>query len=231
VKISKTTWVFAAIGAAIIGGICLFMALNQQTTQKADLENKLNEAKQKLTSYDNEKLITQKENLNLQIDEYSSQSKVIKDKLAFGDDNINITEKLIQNASDYKIAILEISSPGTSNESLGAIKTEAMNVTVKAQGTIETIAGFVFSLKKVFPTCVIKSVTIDIVKPVSSPGETPAVITVVALVPGNESEGSLAPDLTLDQISPTVNQNATTAVPFLDTVAAINLVIYNYKGN
>jgi len=222
VKISKKTRIFTALGALIIGCICLFMAFNQQTTQKADLLNKLTLAKQKLNTFNNDKLVAQKEQLNLQMAGYISQSAAIKTRLAYSDDSINITDVLFQQAADCQVAILEISSSGAAVENLGTVKAETMNISFKAQGTLETIADFVYSLKKIFPTGVVKSMSLDIIQPIST--ATPLLTT----IPGDNNTTSLAP---VEMATVVTVIPDTTIEPFGDTIVNINLVIYNYKGD
>jgi hypothetical protein len=202
VKISKSTWIAVVVGVVGITGLSLGMALNQQTTQKADIESKLTVVKEKMAAFENDKLIDQKEQLILQMDEYKTQTATIKSKLSFPDDNISITNSLIQNAADCKVDILEISSGGVSNENLGGLQYKAMAMSVRAQGTTRTIAEFVYSLKKIFPTGILKSVTMEISEPTPTPTvlstETPAAAT------GN--------------------------VELKDTIVKIDLTIYNYIG-
>jgi hypothetical protein len=210
-KMGKKTWIILLIGALVVGGASLGLTLNQQTTQKNDIQKQLTSAKAKLTALDNEKLILQKEALNLKITDYAAQHKEIEAKLYFPDDNINITDSLIQDALECDVDLLELSSPGLGSGSLEGVEFETMDMAIKAQGTSDNIANFVYSLKKVFPTCEINSVALSFVDPKIIPTPTPA-------------DNATGTPETLP--TPTVIDPET----FKDTMVDISFIIYNYKG-
>jgi hypothetical protein len=210
-KIAKKTWIILLVGALVVGGVSLGMLLNQQTSQKDDIQTQLTLAKAKLATLDNEKLILQKEALSLKITDLATQRTAIESKLFFPDDNINITDALIQDAFDCDVDLLELSSPGLGEGSLADVQFETMNVTVRAQGTSDNIASFIYSLKDVFPTCEIKNVALSFVNPEIAPTPTTA-----DNATGNPTASP----------SPVYFDPAT----FKDTMVNVNFIIYNYKG-
>jgi hypothetical protein len=222
-KMGKKTWIILLIGALVVGGASLGLTLNQQTTQKNDIQKQLTSAKAKLTALDNEKLIVQKESLNLKISDYAAQHKEIEAKLYFPDDNINITDSLIQDALECDVDLLELSSPGLGSGSLAGVQFETMDMSVKAQGTSSNIANFVYSLKKVFPTCEIQNVALSFVDPEIIPTPTP--IQTPAGTPTGTP--SATPSATPVVLPPPVAIDLAT---FKDTIVDINFIIYNYKG-
>lgn len=210
-KIGKKTWIILLAGALVVGGISLGMMLNQQTSQKDDIQTQLTLAKAKLATLDNENLILQKEALNVKITDFAAQRTAITAKLFFPDDNINITDSLIQDAIDCDVDLLELSSPGLGSGSLEGVQFETMNMTVRARGTSDNIAKFIYSLKNVFPTCEIKNVALSFVDPEIAPTPTPV-----------DNATGAPPVLPI----PAFVDPAT----FKDTMANINFIIYNYKG-
>jgi hypothetical protein len=208
VKLTKTTWIAIAVGAVIIGGVSLFMVLNQQTTQKADLEKKLVLAQQKMALADNEKMIAQRDQLNSQVSESAAQVEKYKAQLTYPDDNIDITKSVIKNAVDCHVDLIDLHSSGQNMEKLGGQKYQAMEMSLRVQGTTQTISDFIYSLKKVFPTCVITSASLDFTNP-------PAVIS--------ESDNGTSEILL-------ASDNNTTGANLKDTVVSLSFIVYNYAG-
>jgi hypothetical protein len=214
VKLTKTTWIALVVGILLIGGIFLFTNVNQQSSQKQNTEKELALAKQKLASLDNDQLLTQRDGLKKQLADLSTQSTDIKTRLRFSLDSINITDKIIKDAADCQVDLLEISTPGQGVESLGGIVYHAMNLTIKAKGTTANIAEFVYSLKKVFPTGVIKSLTLD----ANETAKAPAVASDnnTAITDSDLSNGGATPENTNSSLK--------------DKRVQIILVIYSYSG-
>lgn len=219
-KLTKTTWMALVLGVLLIGGILLFTNLNQQSSQKQSMEKELALAKQKLVSVDNDQLIIKRDDLKNQFADLSNQSKDVKSKLRYPLDSISITDDIIQDAADCRVDLLEISTPGQGTESMGGIVFRAMNLTIRARGTTDTIADFVYSLKKVFPTGVIKSLTLDVIEPPKPP----------AVIVDNSTFNS---ENMLSSISTVIGTGSTSDKlndPVKDKLVQIKLSIYNFSG-
>jgi hypothetical protein len=221
VKLSKTVWIAVIVGALIIGGACLLMAFNQQTAQKDTLEKNLEEARQKLAALDNDILIAQKEQLARQMDNYTRQSAEVKTQLSSADDSIDITGTVIKKALQCRVELLGLNSPGRASEVLSGYKYETISLNIRALGTTQTISDFVFSLKTIFPTCVIKSLSLDITEPV-----------IKSNIDNTTQTKNPAVDNTTTAEGPTpIPGRMAEPVRYTDTIVNIYLTIYNYKGD
>jgi len=242
-KITKTTWIAIAVGVVVIGGISLFTALNQQSAQKAELQKKLDEAKQKLALADNEKLLAQRDQLNQQIQEFNAQTAEVKAQLSYPKDNIDITQYVIVNAVNCRVELLDLRSPGPGVETLGGVQYETMSMIINARGTTGTISDFVYGLKKVFPTCVIKSLSLNFTPSTVIPahdGESPEnlaettdqteVMETAATAAATAEATAAASAEAQAAATTTATAGATGAMDDLVTIS-INMVFYNYKGD
>jgi hypothetical protein len=226
-KISKTSWIIITVILLIIGGVLLGNQFNQQNQQKTALASKVALAKKKLAAFDIDQLAAQKAALAESIQSYTNQISADKIKLTNPLDNIDITNMLLEGAQKSSVEILEINSTGSSQDVLAGTLCQIQAINITILGTIDNSANFVYSLKNIFPTSVVKSVNLSVANPPITP--TPSATVTVTPTPPASPDPSMTP-----APSPSPNPSATptpTLSPFKDTTATIDLVIYSYKGN
>lgn len=157
-KISRTSWIFIAIGILIIAGTCLGLARSQQTDRQKDLQEKLTLAQKKLASINNEELIAQKERLNLEIKGYQAQTAEVTRQLNFPEDSISVSGLLFKTAGSCKVNITQISSTGRTKADLYGTPCSSLSVNIEVEGCYDKISNFLFALSREFPTSTVSMV-------------------------------------------------------------------------
>ncbi len=160
-KLSKTSWIFLIAGALFIAAISLGWIYSQQSSQQAQLNRNLNEARQKLSQINFDDLNAEQEELNQQIEQINSQTETIKVKLSSDKDSIDVTNLILEIAQNCNVDVTEITSPGLSQDSLESINCETLSLSIRARGEISDIINFVGSISKRLPTSIEKSVQVD----------------------------------------------------------------------
>jgi hypothetical protein len=147
----------------------------QQSTQQSQLEDRLTQAKQKLAGIKFDDLEVQKEQLTREMEQVNSDLEILKTKLYSDRDSIDAANLVLEEAKNYNVDILDMTSPGLSSESLAGIACEALPLSLKVEGNIKDIVNFVSSLNHRFPTSIDKMVQLDrLPPPESTPTPLPA---------------------------------------------------------
>jgi hypothetical protein len=203
VKLSKTTWIALIVGIIVIAAVSLGWTYSQQNEQQKKLDSKLAQAKKNLAQIKFDDLNAQRDQLTLQIEQTGSQLANIKTKLSSHEDSIDATNAILDDAKNYDVDVLEMSSSGISTEDLAGTRCQTLSMVVKVQGNLQNITDFAASLSRRFPTSVEKLIQLDRLPPGSSPISTP--------IPSSSGFAPAFP-------------------PEKDFSANFSLVIYNYKG-
>jgi TolA-binding protein len=213
-KLSKTSWITLIVGIIIICGLSLGWTYYQQNNQQKQLDDKLTQSKEKLAQINFDDLNAQKDQLTRQIEQNNTKIADVKTDLSSEEDSIDVTNTILEDAKNYNVDIVDMSSSGLSTESLLSIKCETLPVAIKALGNISDIASFTSSLQQKFPTSVVKVVQMKRVPPPSStpsPTSTPA-----PTAPTSPPPPGFTPIVVV--------------APEKDFSADISLIIYNYEG-
>jgi hypothetical protein len=212
VRLNKTGWISLVLGAIIIAALSLGWTYSQQTGQQSDLDKKLTLARQKLAQIKFDDLNDQKAQALQQMEQVNAKLETLKTNLSSSKDSIDATNIILEDAKNYSVDILEMSSSGQSTADLAGTKCETLNIAIKVIGNLQNIADFAVSLSQKFPTGVDKLVQIErLPPPPPTPTDTPPLTPIPDLPPPPEG---FTPILPLEK----------------DFSASINVVIYNYKG-
>jgi hypothetical protein len=222
-KINKTTTLFLIGGILLIAGVSLGMVRSQQTEQLQLMQKRLAQTKQKLALVKTEDLAAQKNNLILEIENYSSQIDSSKQKLATSEDSITACDVILETAKSYGVDILGMSSNGETSGNLAGNQCTVMSITLHVEGNIQSISDFVCNIGQKFPTSVIKEVQLS--KKELPPTPTP--------LPDSSPTPTPTPPPTPDPVEATPLPPGFKPVvnPAKNATASIEIIIYNYEGN
>jgi hypothetical protein len=208
VKISKTSLIFLVVGILIISAVSLGFLSAQQNKEMREMQTKLDQAKMKLASFNDDDLPVKKDQVNQQIQRYNSQIADAKMNLVYSQDNIDTTNIILEDAKGYGVTIDQITSPGSGAEVIAATNCDTLSFNIQASGDVNSLAAFASSLSEKFPTSIVKVVQIEIPPPTPAPIASPT------------PSGTPAPSDT-----PTTAEPAVAVLPNI----GISLVIYDYK--
>jgi hypothetical protein len=205
-KFNKTTLIVLVVCVLVFCAAVLGWVYSQQNEQLKKLNTQLVTAQKKLAQIKLDDLNQQNDQINLQIKQFNEQLASNKARLRFKEDSIDVTSAILEIAKSYRINIIEIRSPGLSNEELAGTSLSTLTVELSIRGNIDDIASFIPALNKRFPTSIVALVQLNKVKaepaPSPEPEQTPVLPTQSPIIP-----------------------------PEKDFNGTLNFVIYNYEGN
>ncbi len=199
------------IGAVLVlACVGLVLYNSQQSGRYDDLTAQLTTAKEKLNKINNNDLLAQKTRLEQEIAVAQGKQQEISNSLQATNDSISCTDVIIDEASKYSLYITSMNSSSVAPGVLKETVCTAQTVQLTVRGTRDSLASFVTSLSKTFPTGVIETFQMVTDEKKSTVPKTP------------ELDASENPD--------TDSQTVTEVDDGKDTTANISLVIYSYKG-
>jgi uncharacterized membrane protein (DUF441 family) len=161
VKLSKASWIALVAGILIITVATLGWNYLQQNKQKQQLEDSLLAAQGKLSAITLDDLEEQKAQLTRQVQALNTEMESIKQGLVSEEDSIDITDAVLLMASECKVKVISLSSPGPGLKDLAGLPCETMVLNIEVTGEIKDITEFVYSLSERFPTSIVESVSIS----------------------------------------------------------------------
>jgi cell division protein FtsB len=161
-KLSKTSWLLIVIGVFIIALASLGVVRSQQIHQQNQLTEELTLAQSKLKKFQLDQLSRREEELERELSQIKSQLEAAKAILSQPNGSIVIAEKLFEIARDYDVVVTEISSPNLTTEELAGIVCTALPLTVRAEGELASLIGFITRLNNELTTGIVRSVEIAI---------------------------------------------------------------------
>jgi hypothetical protein len=163
-RLSKTSWLLLAVGIVVIMLGSLGMAYREQVDSQQQLEQDLSLAEMKLSLFSFGNLYAQQEELEGRLAEAKINLKSAKAKLYRPTTSIAASSILYNVASDCKVEILEVSSPGLGGGNMEGVTCSVLTFTAKVEGDLPDLLKFASDLTSKFPTGLIQSVQIDIPK-------------------------------------------------------------------
>jgi hypothetical protein len=201
-KFTKTIWIFLIAGILTVAVVYMVVVRTQQTEQQAQIQERLSLAQKKLALMSNDEVITQKDRLTQEIEEYQARMVMVKKQLTSQEDSISVSGLILKIAGGCGVNIVNISSPGKGSADLYGTSCSTLPVGIEAGGDYGNIRDFVAVLSREFPTSLVSMVQASTAASPLSPSPGPA----------SETQGLFLP---------------VTAGP---VTATINLVIYSYEG-
>jgi len=154
-KLSKTSWLFLAIGGFIILFASLGAVYSQQVHQQNQLNEELTLAEMKLNGF-------QPEVLEIRLSQTLSQLEPSRATLSQPIGSIATSSTLFDVAEAYGVEVTEISSSGLTSAKLEGIPCSVLTLTVRIEGDVPALVNFITNLNSYFRTGVVQSVAISI---------------------------------------------------------------------
>jgi hypothetical protein len=161
-KLSKTSWFLLVIGIFIIVFAGLGVVCYQQINQQNQLNEELTLAEAKLNEFQLEQLSYRKGELERRLSQAISQFETAKAILSQSTGSIATTSTLFDIAEAYGVEVTELSSSGLVSEELEGVPCSVLSLTVRVEGDIPDLIGFITKLNDDFTTGVVQSVEISI---------------------------------------------------------------------
>ena len=209
-KLSKTSWIFLAVGVCVIVFASLSMTYSRQGQEKSQLNQELSSAQLKLARYSLEGLASQQEELESHLTEAEAELEGVKARIQQSNESIGVTDSLFQVAKACDVEIIEINSASLASKKLEELTCSVLSFVVTVEGEVSDIIDFTIALSREFPTGVAQAVQIEIPEVIEEEEEEEEET-------GGESEGEEAEE----------EEEEGPAQPSAD----IQVIIYNYQGD
>lgn len=159
-KLSRLSWIFIAIGLALIVIAGLGRNYWIQAKEQGQLEEQLSSAKQKLAAIPVDKLNAQKEQLEKQLIQINSQIQAAGAGLSGLKDSIGITDNLLDTAVVSNVTLTDISALAMIRENLSGLSVNSFPLSIKAEGSPSNLVNFAYELSRRFPNSTVKTMNI-----------------------------------------------------------------------
>lgn len=183
-KLSKTTWLILTSGVFIIAFASLGTVHYQQVHQQNQMNEELTLAQLRLNGFQLERLPHQKE-LEKRLSQTISQRDNAKAILSQSNGSIATSETLFATAAAYGVEVTEISSSGLASDVLEGITCSILPLTVRVEGDVSNLIGFITKLNSKLTTGIVKSVEISIPETTSEEKSSANIQTVIYTYQGN----------------------------------------------
>ena len=172
IKLSKTTWIFLAVGTFVILCASLGMVYFQLGNEQSQLNEKLTLAQLRLKKYPAHQLAPQQEELEGRLAKAGLQLKVAKNSLYQSTQSIEASDALFDLAEDYQVEVTEIGSPGVTTEELEGVNLSFLPLTVTVEGDVLNLIDFIYKWTHEYSTGVVQTVEITVPELVEEEEET-----------------------------------------------------------
>lgn len=159
-KLGKTSWLILGAGIFIIVFASLGTINSQRLQERSQLNEELAIAEARLNKLQLTELSSNKERLEMQLEQTISQFEAAKATLTQPTIAIDVSDNLYRIAEAAGVEITEISSTGLTNGDLEGITTSVLPFTTTVEGNVSNLINFVTRLNADFMTGVVKSVEI-----------------------------------------------------------------------
>ncbi|MBA7564673.1 hypothetical protein ES708_06340 [subsurface metagenome] len=162
-KLSKRALMFLSIGIFFVLAVSLGVAYSQANSERSQVEQELSLAQLRLDNYPSPQgLSLQLEDLESKLTEAEIQLSDTKSHLDQSIESIEAVDTLYKVAEPYDVEITEISSPPLSSRTPEGVACTVLLLTVRIEGEVSDIIGYVRKLSLEFPTGVVESVAINV---------------------------------------------------------------------
>ena len=161
-KLSRTSWLILTSGIFIVTLASLGIAHSQQLEEQELLGDNLSVAELRLGKLQTKELTSQREELEAQLSQATSQLETAKEDMRQPIESIDVTDSLFEIAEACYVTVIDISSSGSTTEKLAGIGCSALALTVRVEGDVPNLIDFVIKLNNDFTTGAVKSADIAI---------------------------------------------------------------------
>ncbi len=159
-KLGKASWLILGAGIFVIAFGSLGAINSQRLQEQRQLNEELAIVEVRLNKLQLEELSSNKESLEMQLEQTISQFEAAKATLTQPTIAIDVSDNLYRIAGAAGVEITEISSTGLMNGDLEGITTSVLPFTTTVEGNVSNLINFVTRLNADFMTGVVKSVEI-----------------------------------------------------------------------
>ena len=160
-KLGKTSWVILILGVLVVAFGTLGIARAQQAQEQKQLDEELSVAEMRLSKIQLKGLRSQKDELEGRLEQTASQLEAAKDDLRQSIESITVVDSLFAIAEASGVEIIDVSSSELGSEKLEGIGCSIIRLTMRVEGDVPNLIGFVTRLNNDFITGVVRSVQMD----------------------------------------------------------------------
>lgn len=161
-KLSKRGWIITAMAVFIIVTASLAAIYFQQSQRQEELDNQLVQVQTDLENTQVTKLISDKAELVVKLEEATVRLETVKGTLTSRIENSAVIETLFDVAAAHNLEIIELTSSVPSKQNLAGVNFSAILLTTRVKGNTSNVIDFVIDLNDRFNTGVTGSVMVTI---------------------------------------------------------------------
>jgi len=161
-KLSKTSWLFLAVGIFAILGASLGLAYAQQVSEQSRLEQELSVAQLRFDKFSTEELPSRQEGLERRLAQINWGLKTAETRLSQPIESVEASDTLFVIAGHYGVEIIEVSSSAPTNGQLKGVTCRVLPLAVQVKGDVTSLIDFVINWAGEYSTGVVNSVEITI---------------------------------------------------------------------
>ncbi len=177
--ISTATWILLIVGILVVGLVSLGMTYNVNQEKQTKLNEELLEAQLRLKKFHPEQRTTEREQLEKQLEQAQTQLDKTKSLLSQPLTSIDTDDAILSLSEKYSVHVTEISSPGLDSETVSRISRFSLPLTIRVDGDITNIIGFIAGLQQNYTASVIKSIEISFAEAGSEDNTTARVLMMI----------------------------------------------------
>jgi hypothetical protein len=151
-KISKASWMILGAGIFIIVLAGLGLTRSGQITQYEALSENLSVNTARLNNFKADRLQTQVEEYQQQLNDTLDQVNEVKDKLKQTVISVDVADKFYDIASFCEVTVVNLSTTKISVEPYASIDCDAIMVSGQIRGTRENVIKLIIALNDNYPT-------------------------------------------------------------------------------
>jgi len=160
-KLSKTSWLILILGVLVVAFGTLGLARAQQVQEQKQLDEELSVAEMRLSKIQLNELRSQKGELEGRLEQIASQLEAAKDDLRQSIESITVVDSMFAIAEASGVEIIDVSSSELGSGELEGIDCSIIRLTMRVEGDVPNLIGFVTKLNNDFITGIVRSVQMD----------------------------------------------------------------------
>ncbi|MEK7353243.1 MAG: hypothetical protein AABZ77_01890, partial [Chloroflexota bacterium] len=159
---NKKTGLVIGISIFVIALGILGMASFQKADEKSRLEKQFTSSQARLQGIKLESLSSQPAELEKQLSDIIPELERVKAELSQPISSANATAAVFDVAKTHGLAVTEMTSSSSTNETVAGVTLSAISMTAKVEGKASEMVAFITALNSRLKTSVIKSVEITV---------------------------------------------------------------------
>lgn len=161
-KLSKTSWLFLAVGIFAILGASLGLVYAQQVSEQSRLEQELSVAQLQFDKSSSEELSSRQEELERRLAQVNRGLKTAETRISQPIESVEASDTLFVIAEHYGVEIIEVSSSTPTSEELKGVTCRVLPLAVQVKGDVSNLIDFVINWSGEYSTGVVNSMEITV---------------------------------------------------------------------